>query len=486
MGSHTVSRLHQSLKLSACLIALLMCSGDSAAQQPIQPQCDTFNSQASISSDQRADAHLESVTASDLAVALNFERSNWANGSVGVEDFYTLPLNATGASAGSILKLQPDANTSAYTLPPATALSRFLFQTMDLNGSAIPASAYILWPYRPRTQPDGSYPVIGWGHGTSGEFDECAPSHIRNLWYQFTTPYSLVLQGYVVVAADYAGLGVDRDAEGKPILHHYLANPSHADDIFYSVQAAQSAFPSLSKQFIVMGHSQGGGAAWAAAQRQVTKPVAGYLGAVAGSPLTSLIKLIDVNGLAAGAAAALHSHFFPTLFPGFRIADYLTPSGIERLRLLEDIKGCNSAAVTLMPYNNESFYQSDWQHSFWAQAFENLTVNGGLPIAGPLLVIQGDADQAIPFDVTTDAYNNTCSLFPDSQIEYTVFAGITHSSAMYVSQQIWLDWVADRFAGREVLRHCQRSDYVSIREASSYQVDLNWFLEPALQPYEVA
>ena len=459
--------------------------GEAAAQIPIEPQCDTFDSQATITPHQRRLAHIDTVTADNIAVALNFERSNWANGSV-ANDFYTVPSNASTASPGSLLKLQIDANTSAYTLPPATALTRFLFQTVDLNGTTIPASAYILWPYKPRTQPDGRYPVIGWGHGTSGEFGDCAPSHIRNLWYQFTAPYTLALQGYVVVAPDYAGLGVDSDARRDPILHHYLASPSHADDIFYSVQAAQWAFSSLSKEFVVMGHSQGGGAAWAAAQRQVTKPVDGYLGAVAGSPLTSLIRLVEVNGIAAGAAAALQSHSFPTLFPGFKVADYLSPAGIDRLRLLEQIRGCNSVAVTLMPYNDDSLYQRNWHHSFWAQAFENLTVTGGLPIAGPLLVIQGDMDPAIPFSVTTEAFNRTCELYPRSQLEYLTFAGITHSSAMFVSQTMWLDWVADRFAGIGTVHGCRHSDFSSANPVTSYQRDLNWFLEPALELYEVA
>ena len=149
------------------------------------------------------------------------------------------------------------------------------FHDRILNGSAVPASAYILWPYLPRLQSDGTFQVVGFAHGTTGIFGECAPSHTRPLQYNYGVTYTLALQGYVVVAPDFAGMGVNRTASGSPILHPYGVNPSAANDLFYAVQAAQSAFATLSKEFVIVGHSQGGSAAWAAAQRQALKPVAG-------------------------------------------------------------------------------------------------------------------------------------------------------------------------------------------------------------------
>lgn len=118
-------------------------------------------------------------------------------------------------------------------------LSRIIFQSKTLNGSLAPVSAFILWLYSPRNLIDG-HPVVAWSHGTSGIAPNCAPSHYKNLWQHSLAPYQLVLQGFVVVAADYAGLGVGKDALGKPIVLEYLASSSHAHDVFYSVQAAQT------------------------------------------------------------------------------------------------------------------------------------------------------------------------------------------------------------------------------------------------------
>ena len=102
------------------------------------------------------------------------------SGSVTSLRFYRPSSNAS-TSAGSLLKLEVDANASAYTLPPQTAISQILYQTETLNGTLVPASAAILWPYAPRQLEDGSYPVVSWAHATSGIFPECGRSHVRNL-----------------------------------------------------------------------------------------------------------------------------------------------------------------------------------------------------------------------------------------------------------------------------------------------------------------
>ena len=130
--------------------------------------------------------------------------------------------------------------------------------------------------------------MIAWGHGTSGWSGECGPSHVRSLWYQFMI-FNAAIQGYVVVAPDYAGLGLDHDGEGNFIAHQYLASQAHGNDLLYAVKAAQKAWPDvLGSRYVVMGHSQGGGAAWGASTvlasngSDVEELRKGYLGTVAG------------------------------------------------------------------------------------------------------------------------------------------------------------------------------------------------------------
>ena len=471
---------------SICAGALALCTVVSS-QALLRPQTNTFGSNATLSAEQIASASLDEVTTNNVQVALNFERTNWANGSVTTEPFYTeVPSNASGAQPGTLLKLQQDANTAAYSLPPSTALSRIMYQTADLNGTAVPATGYILWPYQPRQLQDGSWPVVAWAHGSSSAFAECAPSHVRNLWQQFTTPYALALQGYVVVATDYAGLGVNRSFDGTPILHQHLASLASANDVVYSVLAARSAFPQLSKEFVVAGHSQGAGATWAVAQRQAQQPVDGYLGAIAGAPVTSILRLAESAGAATAPESLLLANYFPSLFPGFKPSDFLQPEGEARGALLAQLSGCNSVALELLSSDVTKLYQPDWQHSEWANIFDKLVSNGGKTIGGPLLVLQGGADQTVHENVTDLAVQETCNAFPTSQIDYRRFNGSVHSSIMFVAQRQVLDWIADRFAHKLVQQSCQTTNFSSARDDAFYQKELNWFLEPALDVYEVA
>lgn len=306
----------------------------------LHPQSNTFNSSYRLDHSQRTSAGIDDTLANNVEVALNFERSNWAGGSVSELAFYRAPSNTAHVAAGTILKVEVDANTSAFTLPPNTAISRIMYQTETLNGSLVPASAFVLWPYLPRNVSDG-YPVVSWAHPTVGVFAECGPSHVRNLWYHFEGPYSLALQGFVVVAPDYQGLGVGQDAAGNTIPHPYLSLPSHANDVFYATQAAQTAFKSLSSRFVVVGHSQGGGVAWAAAERQATRPVKGYLGAVAGSPVTDFVAQVDLQEQTPNYVGALLIRGLQSLFPDFNISSVLTTVGPKRFNLAAEIQGCN-------------------------------------------------------------------------------------------------------------------------------------------------
>ena len=453
------------------------------------PKDSRSNNAISRLNEQIRKAGIGREVAETLRAALDFERFNWANGSVADEDFYRVPQSAVDAPPGALLKLQLDANTSAYTLPANTALSRILYQTETLNGTKVPASAFILWPYVARTVPnEDKYPVVGWAHGTSGVFGNCAPSHFRNLNYHFGAPYTLAMQGYVVVAPDYAGLGVDEDGSGKPIFHQWVASPAHANDLFYSVQAAQSAFDSLSKKFVFMGHSQGGGATWAAAERQAVRPVDGYLGAIVVTPVTAILDLVDNDDVNdedpfATAVAIFITRALSSVFRDFRPSEILTPTGLKQSSLLTQLQGCNSVVASLV--GGANILQSGWLENFYVQSYTNLTRSGGRAITSPLLILQGDADPITPAAPNEAAVNRTCQLYPDSQLEYLTFANVTHGPTLYASQRIWLDWIEDRFAGVETPQGCRRSSYKSARPYQYYQQELNWFISLATQFYQL-
>ncbi len=446
-------------------------------------QDNATKSSCALSPVQITEAGISATLATNVENACNFERSVWANGSVTFDDFYHVPSYTSNAPAGTLLKVQQDANTSAYTLPPNTALSRIMFLSKNFNGSTVPASAYVLWPFAPRIRPDG-YPIVAWAHGTSGLFSECAPSHYKTLSYEFAAPYELALQGYVVVAPDYAGLGVYEDTFAKPVVHQYAAGRAQANDIFYSVQAAQSAFKELSKHFFVIGHSQGGPVAWAAAERQAIEPVDGYLGAVAGSPVTRWLDLAAPGGIASTVVGTFLFRGMASIFPQLKENDIFTTNGVKRYALISEIQGCNGVASEL--FFDVNIVQANWTQNRYVQAFQDLTANGGRRISGPLLVIQGGSDPTVPPQTTTKAVNKTCDSFPDTQLQYVTYTGVTHVPVMFASQRLWLEWIAERFAGAHAEKSCHSSVVSSARPYKSYQQNFNWIIAPVTQPYQLA
>ncbi|KAK7209423.1 hypothetical protein V2G26_016601 [Clonostachys chloroleuca] len=471
--------------ISTCVFATLACV---TVAEWLEPRNNTWNSSFTLTDDQIKSLGLSNEAAHNLEVVVRFEQTNWATGSVMSDPFYTdLPDNATTAPAGSLLKLEAFTNTSTYTIPLSIALSRFIYQSKTLNGTIVPVSAYILWPYHALGGVKAA-PLVSWGHGTAGLVAECAPSHMRNLLYQFSGPYALALAGYAVVATDYAGLGVPFYPDGSPILHQYVASPAGGNDILYAVQAARSAFPDkLTEEFVIYGHSQGGGTAWAAAQQQVELQIPGYLGTIAGSPVTNTTMLVKATGksLAMMQAANTMKSIWPDMDIG---ADMLTARGQALLTLVEELQGCSLAveaalAGTLEADPTAALMKDEFIDSYWSSSFANLTTVGGQDFVGPMLVFHGTNDALLPEALTALSVSQTCASFPERELRYVVAQGVGHVDASYATQQIWLKWLEERFnSKRKSTRSGTSSCTVetigddTVRPLDQYQSALNWQL----------
>ena len=434
------------------------------------------------------DSGIDNVTARAIQVAVDFERSNWATGSILDDPFYCLPENASSAAPGSILKIEQQTNVTKYTVAPNLAMSRFMYMSETFNGTAVPTTAFVLWPWMARRFDNISgIPVVAWAHGTSGQSIECAPSHIQNLWYQYAAPFTLALQGYAVIGVDYAGLGLNETASGQPITHQWGSGQAGANDISFAVEAAQRAWPSqLSPQFVVMGHSQGGGAAWASAQRQFQQPVPGYLGAVAASPVTDFSFFAQTPPSFIGSELAFIATTLTSIFPEFQLLDWLTPAGLQTNQLIHDLGGCNSVRAESFVTSGTTYIKPDWNETWYLDIFNKLVSLDGKPFAGPMLVTQGTADNTVFPQGTTAAVNVTCQMIPDADLEYTMFEGATHTPSLYAAQQLWLDWISDRFSGKPSAGKCTTSTYEPALNVNAYQANENYFLELPLYTYETA
>lgn len=413
----------------------------------------------------------------DVQDALNkahqFELTYRAHSSVTTDSFYEVPPGSANTAPGTLLKHEKDTNTSLYTLAPNLSLSRFMYQSETSNGTLVPVSGYVLWPYIAKPHDDG-YPMIVWAHGTSGIHPECAPSNVQNLWHHFQAPYQFALNGYAVVATDYAGLGVGVDANGNSIPHEYITAPAQANDVLNSIPAARQAFPELSADFCIAGSSEGGSAAWSCAEKLVDRPVSGHLGTVPLSPLTRLVDLPHTEPI----LPLLVLMMMPALVaenPGFSPSEILDETGLKSLDFYNEAQGCNSILFNL-PVTPDNLIQG-WQDNPVIQKYQQVAAVGKKPISGPMLIATGGADPIIFNPTVTTTVNETAKMFPEAQLDYYLLPDVSHAPAMYAGWQMYSAWIADLFAGKKVAPGLRTHAVNPIRPMSVQQTEANWYIQ---------
>ncbi len=169
----------------------------------------------------------------------------------------TAPAADTRAGApGRLLETQPLA--SDYGLEEAgQALAIRYGSTDGVAGSgAIAVTGALFLPKG--TPPKGGWPLVAWAHGTVGIGDDCAPSRNPRSLRDRTYLNHWLDEGYAVVATDYQGLGT-------PGPHPYLNSRAAAYSTLDAVRAVQGGGFGLSGKVLIVGQSQGAGAAFATA-----------------------------------------------------------------------------------------------------------------------------------------------------------------------------------------------------------------------------
>lgn len=373
------------------------------------------------------------------------------------DPFYATPANFSSARPGQVVKLEVNTNVSAYDIPPGQALSRFMYASVDNFGNVVPATAAILWPFTPKTFNDSTtYPLVAWAHGTSGIDRQCAVSNFRNLQYDFRSVFTLASTGYAVVIADYVGLGSDQ-------FFNYLAYKLHATDVVYSVAAAQSVFSELSKEWVSFGHSEGGGVAWAIAERQAVSPIPGFLGTIAAAPPPFPIG--NTAPVGTSVFTAFLSFTISHLY-GLNLTSIFNPVPLAALQYVQSNGGCNDAGYSAFgTFTADDIYSNtSWQLSEAAVSFARDYSVSGRPLGGPMLILQGSADTVVAPEGSMAGFNATCSSQGNNvSIEYMSVIGQDHNPSMYASQREWLQWIEDRFNGAPTGQGCSMSELRSSR-----------------------
>lgn len=474
---------------------LLLATGAFAQKLPVLPkpgtQTTAWNSSFKISDEQVMLGQIWPELAESVGTILNFDRSQLANGGPSQDSFYQLGNIDPPKKPGQILKVQNVTEPTPWNIPAKTALSRFIYTTTNANGTLIPASAYVLWPWTAKDvgkNSSGKAPVILWSHGTSGFFADGSPSAHRTLFYGNIMPFTLAQAGYVVIASDYAGLGVQISWDGSYVPHQYQNRIAQAYDSLNALRAARTIFSDrITNEYVNVGHSQGGAASWGVSEVLAQKSdnkfqdlERGYLGSVIFAPG------IDTLNSAPQAFGPWIGKDLHLMYPDFQLSDWLSPLGIDRTKLLTQLQGGQYVSELLFLANATEILNPAWNETWYAAAYTNFTNPGNRKYKAPMIMFSGTEDQGgMLYQSGLSTFESTCDSYYSGSFEFVTLEGVAHFPSMDSSRQQWLGWIEDRFYKKPVNSHsCTRSTIDSFLPENSYQKVSTSFTQWAGAPDE--
>jgi len=356
--------------------------------------------------------------------------------------FYETPALAA-SKPGDLLRQE---SFDGYSLPSGAKAVRILYHSQSSGGRDVATSGVVLIP--PGSAPAGGWPVIAWAHGTTGVARMCAPSLQKDVAYGEEGLMPMVRAGFAVVATDYHGLGT-----AGP--HEYVNKIAQARDVIYSIPAAHAAVPSLGNKWVVVGHSQGGLAAWSVAEMQATLRDPNYLGAVSVAGAGSLKAILNAMG-GPGSEAAFYltymAYAIHVLTPSFQPQDML--EGIARERYSDvTTRGCwDYAFASFLHAPPGKIVKPGWDKTAAAERFFKNDELGTAPIGGPMLVLAGEGDKTVPIASVRDTVGVACE--HGLALTFRSYPGLDHDPTMINSTPDQLNWIRDRFAGKPSSGNC--------------------------------
>lgn len=193
-------------------------------------------------------------------------------------------------------------------LPAAGESWRVAYTSTSVSGAPAVLTGLVHLPAD--RAPVGGWPVVTYGHMTTGGGDRCAPSlaaednpELRRMTQGDAFVSHLLRRGIAVLQPDYEGLG-------SPGPHPYLIGPALATSVLDLLCAARSADLGLADRWVSAGHSEGAVAALHAAA----------LGAPAGLSLVGCAVFAPVTRMDQTIGLSLR---WPLTPPGFGVVPAL-------------------------------------------------------------------------------------------------------------------------------------------------------------------
>ncbi|OZC81327.1 lipase [Rhodococcus sp. 06-418-5] len=361
------------------------------------------------------------------------------------------PSNVGGTAPGSLISAEPIEDIATDITELGATATRVVYRsTSGVTGSPTEVSGTVIVPAG--TAPEGGWPIVSFGHGTTGVLNACGPSLYANLLGNAPIVAALALNGFAVAMTDYQGLGMDGD------YHPYLDSKTFGYNMIDAVRAARNFMPTLSTRWAAYGVSLGGMAAWAASDRNGE-----YGGGLELVGTAAMVPVSDMSGLADAAANetltraqypllmyALHS--LAISHPEMNLDDYRSGFAKERW---DDLLECVPPGSLDVPELQTQLEPADLK-PVSAEATDRLRgylSDMALPQQGsttPLLVMYGSEDDLILEPWTERALQRACD--SGDLVEYELHQGEGHGN---LDSSRSLPWVKGMFAGQRPVNTCE-------------------------------
>lgn len=361
----------------------------------------------------------------------------------------SLTVADPGSGPGSVISAETMPNLPWTVTRTGLNAVRVVYRsTRSGDGAETEVSGSVFTPAG--EAPEGGWPVISFGHGTTGIETACAPSVRRDLMGLSALAAGYTQAGYAVAITDYQGLG-------HTGVHPYLDNQTAGYNMIDAVRALQHVLPGVSSRWAAFGGSQGGGAAWAA--NELAASYAPELDLVGSASLTPSANMVGLVGKAQdGTLTADQAPLMQWLLESLaRVHLDLDLDDYRHGSVAQDwdaLTGCTQdkasarteAAGRIGPYDFAPRTEGA------ADRLRNILSRMSVPqtkASAPMLVVYGDADTYIDVEWTDEALEKACALGDVVTIDRQQGKGHGDVDGDAVNQ-----WIGERFAGDPAANDC--------------------------------
>lgn len=387
-------------------------------------------------------------------------------------DFYTPPDPGTAGAPppGTVVRIE---HIKSYTSdevadlavvdtsPYGAELYRILYESQSAPGVPHATSGLIAVPVGEK--PPGGFPVLAFGHGTTGMGDLCAPSRKPSL---DAALIGAVAHGFLVTASDYVGLGT-------PGLHPYGIGDVAGRNLLDSARAAlgfcddtHNIRDLAANRVILAGHSQGGQSALFAQQLwESYAPDLDVVGTVVFAPAGEFRYLASnmarqqwtpvVVPFALGLYARSAYYGTPPTLAGTLQEPYATefPQRSEEY--------CTAGLTAWMGVNPQKVFapellvplaQERWDDLGAWTDYIDADEPGNFTSNLPILVLQGDFDNIVPIEATTRLVQRMCD--NGNSVTFSRYATAGHFDILSQGALDAVTWAENRLNNVPVAATC--------------------------------